>query len=156
MAEKDSGVWQQKNYGAEGLAAIEAAVAGTKVDRKQLDDLDEEIAACVETPDSDTVKRWTRLASGLGNKLRKLASRLEASVRNAESNRYVEILFECDRDGKKFTDGAAKMDASSYVSEIRKARNLFIGYVESCDKILTMCRMNLDQQGLDQRNDVSV
>ena len=155
MAKEDLGVWQQKNYGAEGLAAIEAGVVGTKVERMQLDQLDEEIAQQVDTPDSDTVKRWARLASGLGNKLRKLAVRLEASVRNAESSRYVEILFECDRDGKKFLDGAAKADASNFVSELRKARNLFLGYTESCDKILTMCRLHTGQSEVNQSNDIS-
>lgn len=155
MAKTELTVWENKGYPAEAVQKIESMIEATKVDRDLLDDLDSSIAACTDTPDPDAVKRWARIASGIGNKLRKLATRLEATVRNAEANRYMEILFECQLNAIDFKDGAAKMDASRYVGEVRKARNLFAGYVESADKILTMCRMQLNQQEINQANDVS-
>ena len=155
MAKAELTLWEEKKYPIESVQKIDAMVEATEVERMELDALDAHIAAYVETPDQDMVKKWARIASGLGNKLRKLTTRLEATVRNAESNRYMEILFECQQNSIDFKDGAAKMDASRYVSEVRKARNLFQGYVDSADKILTMCRMQLNQQEINQVNDVS-
>ena len=155
MAKAELVLWKDKAFPAESVAKIEAMIESTEVDRKQLDSLDDEVAGRVETPDQDTVKRWSRVASGLGNKLRKLYTRLEATVRNAEATRCTEILFECERDGVDYKDGAAKMSASAYVCEIRKARNLLQGYVESADIIMSTCRIHNGQGEKDRTSDVS-
>jgi hypothetical protein len=151
---------------AEGLWAVEhcsdkvkdemnTLVEGTKSDRDILDTLDKEIASYREAPDSETVRNWARIASGVGNKFRKLHLRLEAKVKNEEANRFVRILLECEEKGIKFVATTANQDATNYVSEIRRTRNLFQGYVEAADNVISICRLHLGNYIASITSDVS-
>ena len=149
--------WTPKNFSSTAKQNIDTIVSESKEFRDALDILDSEVHSYVENPPREVVLSWARRSSGLGNQMRKIYRKLEASLRNAEAARYMEIKLECDSNpDMKFTDGSAKMDAQSYCRSLRMARSLFQGYVESADNIISICRMHTSQQGLDQSNDISV
>lgn len=147
--------WEIKDYPEEAKTKLDQLIESTVTARKELDLLDSEVRSYEGNPTAEIILGWARRSSGFGNQLRKIYRKLEASLRNTEAMRYIEIKIECDSKDLKFTDGAAKMDAQRYCRYLRTARSIIESYVESSDSIISICRMHSGQQFLDQSNDIS-
>ena len=78
----------------------------------------------------------------------------ETQKKNREQKYYVNMKIETQNSGKKFVSASTEKEASSYVAEYRRVRNIVQGYVESALKgistlqsILKFCGEELKLSG---------
>jgi len=83
-------------------------------------------------------KALDQLSIAYGN-LRIVLGVAETEYRNREVRYYQEKKMEAENNGTKFVSGQAEKEASAYVAEYRRIRNLVQAYKESADKrIITL------------------
>ena len=123
--------------------------------RKKVDDIDKAFLTG-EICSDEQLKKYSRIAAGAGNGLRRQASRLEAAVKNEKYARKVEIQTECNDLNTKYVDSAATPDAEAYVRYLRLARDVLLAYVTNADNIVSVCRMHLSSYKQDHISEVEV
>ena len=146
--------WEPKTISDDAQKALDVLLDTNKDARESIDNIGAEMAVATN-PQSTQLLTWARLACSAGNRLRTASNKLEAIVRNEEANRYVAIKMECDQKEYKFTDGAAKMDASRYIGKYRLARNILMSYTENADNIIKVSNMHLQSIRQSQLTDIN-
>jgi hypothetical protein len=146
--------WSPKTISESNQKALDDLLEKTKDARVTLDGIGSEMAG-VNCPPINNLLGWARLSCSAGNRLRTVMAQLVAIVRNEEANRYMAIKLECDQKDYKFTDGAAKMDASKYIGKYRMARNIIEAYVTNSDNIIKVCNMHLQNIRQNQISDIN-
>ena len=122
---------------------VEKVLTDSKPMMKTLDSLDKELHSSDEAPDNDTLLRFTRKAAGAGNFLNKHFLKLKAIKTNEQNLRHYQLKIESSTNNEKFVSTVADKEASLYVKDLRLARNILEGYVDSARTIISICRMHL-------------
>jgi hypothetical protein len=130
-----------KKYPEEAKAKLTALLEETKEARECLDNLDKLIRETA-SPTGETLKLWSRQATGWGNYLRKKFAKLSSACINEKGNRYIEIKLECNDLGIVFADGAAKQESEAFIGPLRSVRDIFEAYVLSAESIVSTSRMH--------------
>ena len=87
--------------------------------------------------------------TGTYSNLRTVLGIAETEKKNREVRRYNEIRIDKENAGTKFTSASAEKEASAYVADYRRIRNIILGYVEACSKDISSLQSilkNLDRE----------
>jgi len=72
--------------------------------------------------------------TGTFSNLRTALAIAETEKKNREVRKYNEIRIDKENAGAKFTSASAEKEASAYVGDYRRIRNIIEAYVEACAK----------------------
>jgi len=90
--------------------------------------------------------------TGLYGSINIVFKSLEAEKLNEEVREYTQIKIDTEKTDKKFVSAAAEKEASHRVAELRRARNLFEGYVQVCQTSMMNCQSVLKSLSDELRN----
>jgi|WetSurSiteA1Bulk_404760.scaffolds.fasta_scaffold00683_15 hypothetical protein len=95
----------------------------------------------VDTP-SETDKAMKQLAS-VYSTLNVVARIAETYKINAESKYYNVKRMELENEGHKTVAASLENEATEHVSDYRRIRNIFEGYRDSCDRLISVLQSSL-------------
>lgn len=111
-----------------------------------LNKLDIELHKSDNTPTDETLKTWARKACGAGNYVEKKYLIFSAMKKNEEFEKYEENRLAISIKNEKFVSAIADKESKAYVATLRMARDIFLSYVHSADRILSTVRLHLQNQ----------
>ena len=89
------------------------------------------------TDNPEEAKKALNELTGVFMSLKPLLAVAGVEKKNREVRRYDEKKIETENSGKKFTDGAGKQEASAYVANYRRVRNIIEAYVNVAEKAIS-------------------
>lgn len=81
--------------------------------------------------------------TGLFISLNLVAAVADTVKRNAELQFFMTKKMELEGDGSKIVVASIEKEASSNVSTLRRIRNIFVAYRDSCEKAISICQTSL-------------
>ena len=85
--------------------------------------------------------------TGLYMFLKPIVSIAITEKKNREERYYNQRKIEIENEGKKFMSAPVEREASDYVSNYRRVRNILQGYLDVCDKAISTCQSLLKSIG---------
>lgn len=101
------------------------------------------------TDNSEEINRALNDLSGVYSNLRTALGIAETEKRNREVRHKESIRVETENAGNKYTDSKATTQASAYIAEYRRVRNIIEAYTEACDRHIGTLQSILKDVGKD-------
>ena len=100
----------------------------------------------VDTNNLPEIKKILLTLTGYYMSLCNVVKKLQTLKRNKESAYFHQRKIEIENEGKKFTSAPIEKEASLYVAEERRVRNIFEGYLDACLEGMRTCRSFLNSK----------
>jgi len=98
----------------------------------------------VDTNNLPKIKQILLTLTGHYMSLVSITKKLQALKRNKENAYFYAKKIEIENEGKKFTSAPIEREATLFVAEERRVRNIFEGYLEACLEGIRTCRAFLN------------
>jgi len=85
----------------------------------------------------ESLKKVLKELVGVYLALKPVLALAETEKKNREVRYYDSRRIEVEKEGGKFVSGATDKEASAYVAEYRRVRNLIQGYVDACNTAIS-------------------
>lgn len=95
---------------------------------------------------AEEAKSALLVLAGVFSNLTTVLSVAMTEKKNREDREFVRLRIETENAEKKFTASSAEKDASVFVSNYRKIRNIIEGYVTGCEKQMSALQSTLKNE----------
>lgn len=95
----------------------------------------------------EEAKKALNELTGVFMTLKPVISIAETEKKNREIREYDRLRIKIENAGDKFTSASVEKQASAYVADYRRVRNIVQGYLDACEKALSSLQSLLKYMG---------